>query len=161
MLIFHTDPNLSVEARAQSNTALQESDMSKLQELLDSIDLWPAAVVSPELFAKEGMYYEEVKSQFGERFVNGIHFLLKGFPKKKFSYNAKSDAIELCLGQVHIPVRSLSPDEEELAKLVAQGPPADASDPGSFYPGHVKKDSTSAKAFTGKGHTLVPSDGIG
>ena len=135
--------------------------MSKLQELLDSIDLWPAAVVSPELFAKEGMYYEEVKSQFGERFVNGIHFLLKGFPKKKFSYNAKSDTIELCLGQVHIPVRSLSPEEEELAKLVAQGPPADPPDPVSFNPGQVKKDSTSAKAFTGIGHSLIPSDRVG
>lgn len=136
--------------------------MSKLQELLDSIDLWPAAVLNPQFFAKQGMYYEEVKSQFGEKFVNGIHFLLKGFPKKKFTYNAHTDAIELCLGQVHIPVRRLSPEEEELAKLVAQGPPTDTSDPSSFTYGQVKKDSSAAKAFTGKGHSLVaPTSGIG
>lgn len=135
--------------------------MSKLEELLDSIDLWPAAVVNPAMFAKQGIYYEEVKSQFGERFVNGIHFLLKGFPKKKFTYNAKSDAIELCLGQLHIPVRSLSPEEEELAKFVAQGSPTNAPDPASFSVGQVKKDSTVAKAFTGKGHSLLPSEGIG
>lgn len=147
---------------SQSSSAAQEKDMSKLQELLDSIDLWPAAVANPELFAKGGMYYEEVKSQFGDRFVNGIHFLLKGFPKRKFTYNAHSDSIELCLGQMHIPVRSLTPEEEELAKLVAQGPPVNPSDQSSFSPGQVKKDTAGAKAFTGKGHSLMaPTKEIG
>lgn len=141
---------------SQGSSAAQENDMSKLQELLDSIDLWPAAVANPELFAKEGMYYEEVKSQFGDRFVNGIHFLLKGFPKRKFTYNAISDSIELCLGQMHIPVRSLTPEEEELAKLVAQGPPVNPSDHSSSSHVQIKKDTVAAKAFTGKGHSLMP-----
>ena len=117
------------------------------------------------MFHRGGVYYEEVKSQFGNRFVDGVHFMLKGFKSKKFSYNAQRDTIELCLGVTHIPVRQLSVDEEKISQLVADDSVSSDNAPsetivndttsGSVYKGGSEGD---VQAFSGKGHSMLPSN---
>ena len=140
----------------------QDTSMSQLQDLIDNIDLWPVAVCSPTEFSKGGLYYEEVKCQFEDKFTDGIHFMLKGFPQKKFCYSGTRDSIELCLGLTHIPIRRLSAEEEKAASLVASAVPEEfthnsnvASSFGSLSPS--KESEKFPKAFTGKGHSLLAS----
>ena len=140
----------------------QDTNMSQLQSLLDSIDLWPVAVASPKEFSRGGLYYQEVKHQFRDKFVDGIHFMLKGFPSKKFCYSEQKDSIELCLGLTHIPIRQLTTEEEKLAQVVATAALEDSSEDtgGSTSYGYLtpsKESEKSPRAFSGKGHSLLPT----
>ena len=72
-----------------------------LQKMLGKdMDLWSVAQHQPQLFAKGGDYYKQVMERYGSQLSDNAHIQFQELPNKTFAYNAGSECLDLCLGEL-------------------------------------------------------------
>eukprot|EP00731_Ephydatia_muelleri_P024945 Em0017g28a len=113
----------------------------------------------PQLFAKGGQYYEQVVKLKGHK--ESLHVQFPDIPNKVFALNIHKEVLEVCLGEHHIPVGPLTPEEEALAMVASMTSSDESESEGGVTTrlgmgGVINKPQHTVKAFSGKGNTLVP-----
>ena len=115
----------------------------------------------PELFAKGGQFYEQVMRIKGHQPKETIHVQFPEIPNKIFALNVHKEVLEVCLGERHVPVGPLTPDEEAMAMMASMTSSSESDSEGVATTrlgmgGVINKPQHVVKAFSGKGNTLAP-----
>ena len=137
------------------------------KETPKTYDSWTVLQNMPELFSKGGQYYQQVMKLKGTKQPKeAMHVQFPEIPNKVFALSLQREALEVCLGDHHVPVGPLTPEEEALATAASvaaavEGGPEGGGESTKLGMGGVinKPQQQGVKAFSGRGHSLSGNSG--
>eukprot|EP00731_Ephydatia_muelleri_P024943 Em0017g26a len=144
------------QSSAQHGEEREEREGGKGGKTFNS---WMFLQNMPQLFAKGGQYYEQVVKLKGQK--ESLHVQFPDIPNKVFALNIHKEVLEVCLGERHIPVGPLTPEEEALAMVASMASSDESESEGGVTTqlgmgGVINKPQHTVKASSGKGNIQVP-----